>query len=92
MNRTRIAALSLKSALALVSIALAAPALATDATRAEREAARTGRGIGAPYVSNPTQDAKCDCSEVCAHETGAAHGARSRTSPVAAAERVHGHR
>lgn len=92
MNRTRIAALSLKSALALVSIAFAVPALATDATRAEREAARTGRGVAAPYVSNPTQDAKCACSEVCAHETGAAHGARARTAPVAAAEPVHGHR
>lgn len=91
MNRTRIA-LSLKSALALVTIALAAPALATDATREEREAARTGRGIGAPYVSNAIEHEKCACSKKCGHEAGAVHGARARTSPVAAAEPVHGHR
>lgn len=91
MNRTRIAR-SLKSALALVTIALAAPAWATDATREEREAARTGRGIGAPYVSNTIADETCACSKACGHPTGAAHGVRAHTSPVAAAGPVHGHR
>lgn len=92
MNRTRIA-LSIKSALALVSIALAAPAFATDPTREEREAARTGRGVGAPFVSNSAEAEKCSCSEVCADETRGARAAGARKSPAAkAAEPVHGHR
>lgn len=84
-----------RTALALVALALATPALALDATREEREAARTGRGVSAVHEPDASmaKDDRRACPDVCTRHGETGHGGTTRgREPSASAERIIGMR